>query len=55
MLRFGIFEVCVLVEGAELPEYNVTTDEKSKTVTCWIPSEQGKVSAISYFEGVKRF
>lgn len=47
MLKFEIFEACVLVDGVELPEYNVTTDERSKTATCWIPSEQGKVSEIS--------
>lgn len=45
MPKFGIFEVCISVEGTELPEYSVTIDEQSRTVTCWIPSEVGKVRA----------
>lgn len=45
MPNLGIFEVCISVEGTELPEYNVTIDEQSRTVTCWIPSEVGKVRA----------
>lgn len=45
MPNFGIFEVCISVEGTELPEYSVTIDEQSRTVTCWIPSEVGKVRA----------
>lgn len=28
MLKFGIFETCVLVDGVEIPEYNVITDEE---------------------------
>lgn len=40
--------VSVALKGAEryfqtLPEYEVVTDERKRTVTCWIPSEEGKV------------
>jgi hypothetical protein len=33
-----------------LPAYNVTTDEKARTVTCWIPSEAGKMWLEIFFK-----
>jgi hypothetical protein len=43
MPTFDIFDAHILVNDVERPEYNVLTDEKAKTVTCWIQSEVGKV------------
>ncbi|KAJ7646769.1 hypothetical protein FB45DRAFT_181563 [Roridomyces roridus] len=38
------FVLCLdRIEGVEAPEYGVETSVEDKTVTCWIPSELGKV------------
>jgi hypothetical protein len=43
MPRFSAFETAVVVNDLDLPEYGVQTDHATKTTTCWIPSEAGKV------------
>lgn len=43
MPYFGGFEASISVDGVHLPEYNVTMDGGEKRVSCWIPSEAGKV------------
>ncbi|KAF9463927.1 hypothetical protein BDZ94DRAFT_578440 [Collybia nuda] len=43
MPHFGKFEVSVVVDGKALPEYGITTSEATKSVACWIPSQEGKV------------
>lgn len=43
MLSFNAVEVAVMVDGAELTRYGVQCDNLNNTVTCWIPSEAGKV------------
>lgn len=37
------FEALITVDNASLPEYQVAMSEDGNTVTCWIPSEEGKV------------
>lgn len=43
MVQFGTYHVWIEVDGDELPEFNVDVEEDKKKVTCWIPSEAGKV------------
>jgi hypothetical protein len=43
MLHWQEFSAWVTIEGVEAPEYAVEVSEDEKTVTCWIPSELGKV------------
>jgi hypothetical protein len=52
MPQFGIFEAAVVVDDLELPEYCIKTDHDTKTVTCWIPSEAGKVR---YYKNLQTF
>jgi hypothetical protein len=52
MPQFGIFETAVVVDDLELPEYCTKTDHDAKTVTCWIPSEAGKVR---YYKNLQTF
>jgi len=46
MPTFGIFEASVSIDNVNLTEYNVVVDAKKKIITCWIPSEAGKVSSV---------
>lgn len=34
----------IRVDGKDIPEYDLQVDDKEKQVSCWIPSEAGKVS-----------
>ena len=43
MVNFRTYAVCVKVDDERLPEFDVEVDEGGKRVTCWIPSEAGKV------------
>jgi len=43
MVNFGPYHAWVTVDDEELPEFNTEVDEVAKRVTCWIPSEAGKV------------
>lgn len=43
MLRFNGVEAAVVINDIELPQYQIEYDDANKTVTCWIPSEAGKV------------
>jgi hypothetical protein len=47
MPTFQAFHVATRVDGEDLPEYDVQVDDKEKQVSCWIPSEAGKVSTTS--------
>lgn len=44
MPTFQAFHVTIRVDGKDLPEYDVQVDVDEKQVSCWIPSEVGKVS-----------
>lgn len=50
MPQFGKFNVSVVVDGEALPEYGTTADEATKTIACWIPSQEDKVSFRSTFQ-----
>jgi hypothetical protein len=41
------FSAWIVSEGKALPEYLVAVDSGSNRVQCWIPSEEGKVSATN--------
>ena len=43
MPTFDIFEASISIDGVRLPEYNVVVDARKKIITCWVPSEVGKV------------
>ena len=43
MPRFKTLHASIKVEDNELPEYDVQVDENEKLVSCWVPSEAGKV------------
>jgi hypothetical protein len=43
MPEFGRFRAWVSIDGTEAQEYGVEHSEEDKKVTCWIPSEEGKV------------
>jgi hypothetical protein len=43
MLWFNGVEAAVTINDAELPCYQVNRDYVHDTITCWIPSEAGKV------------
>lgn len=42
MPTFRSFSVSIQVDGKDLPEYQTEYHDKSKTATCWIPSEAGQ-------------
>lgn len=44
MPTFQAFYVTIRVDGKDLPEYNIQVDDNERHVSCWIPSEAGKVS-----------
>lgn len=44
MPDFQAFHAKVKVDGIELPEYDVQIDLDRKCVSCWVPSEAGKVN-----------
>ena len=43
MLQHNKFSAWVTVDDKPLEEYDVQVDQGTKTVTCWITSEGGKV------------
>jgi hypothetical protein len=47
------YDVYVEVEGARLLEYDITFHERTTppTVSCWIPSQSGKVP-LGLYEGM---
>lgn len=46
MVQFGDSSVAIVVDGEPLPEFDVKVSDDAKTISCWIPSEEGKVSFI---------
>lgn len=49
MPRFKTLCASIKVDDNELPEYDVQVDENDKQVSCWVPSEAGKVSTRRRF------
>lgn len=43
MLSFNTVEAAVAINGVELPRHRIQYDNLNNTVTCWVPSEAGKV------------
>lgn len=43
MLTHRGFSAWIVVDGDPLPEYLVAIDDSAHRVSCWIPSEEGKV------------
>lgn len=43
MLQYKEFSAWIVIEGEEAQEFNVEASEDEKKVSCWIPSEVGKV------------
>ena len=48
MPNFQTFHARIKVHDEDLPEYDVQIDENEKQVSCWIPSETGKVCTDHY-------
>ncbi len=46
MITHDGIKVKISVDNAEIPEYMVEKDFEQQKVTCWIPSQVGKVSAF---------
>lgn len=45
MLTHRGFSACIISEGKPIPEYlAAVVGENPKTISCWIPSEVGKVT-----------
>ena len=47
MLELNGFKAWISVDSAELEQYDINLSGDSNTITCWIPSEAGKV--LGYF------
>ncbi|KAF5370484.1 hypothetical protein D9615_009732 [Tricholomella constricta] len=47
-MKFLGFEAYITIDGVELTQYEIKTDEGAKTASCWIPSEAGKSFAIHW-------
>ena len=45
MPKFQAIHARIKVNDEELAEYDVQVDENERQVSCWVPSEAGKVSA----------
>lgn len=43
MLTHRGFSAWIVVDGKPLPEYLVAVDQNQHRVSCWVPSEEGKV------------
>lgn len=43
MLSHHGFSACIESNGAPLPEYLISVDEKASRVSCWIPGVEGQV------------
>jgi hypothetical protein len=52
MLTHRGFSAWIVVDGNPLPEYLITVDENAHKVSCWIPSEEGKVRQTSYMKAM---
>jgi hypothetical protein len=50
MPTFQASHATIRVDGKDLPEYDVQVDGNAKQVSCWIPSEAGKVSTTYCFK-----
>jgi hypothetical protein len=46
MLTHRGFSAWIVSEGIPIPEYLVAVDTKLHQISCWIPSEEGKVYQI---------
>ena len=46
MPTFQALHATIRVDGEDLSEYDVQVDDNEKQVSCWIPSEAGKVMVI---------
>ena len=42
-IKFGELGARVMIENKEIPHYAIHVDPVEKEVSCWIPSEAGKV------------
>ena len=43
-MRYRDIEVVIQTAGEALVEFDVTINEEKKEVSCWVASEEGKVS-----------
>ncbi|KAJ6508071.1 hypothetical protein DFH09DRAFT_1050306 [Mycena vulgaris] len=48
MLSREGFSAWITIDGKEATEYDVETSDDQKTVTCWIPSELGKIFSVNW-------
>ncbi|KAG6910255.1 hypothetical protein DXG01_012066 [Tephrocybe rancida] len=46
-MKFLDFEAHITVDGVEFLEYDVKYNEETKEVSCWVPSEAGKLLSIT--------
>ncbi|KAF9534018.1 hypothetical protein CPB83DRAFT_844971 [Crepidotus variabilis] len=54
-LKFDEYEAWIVIEDRETEVYNVENDHETKTVTCWIASEEGKNFTIYARKKHKKF
>ena len=55
-IKFGEHGARVKIEDKEIPHYASHVDQAKKEVSCWIPSEEGKVrTSISLFAIIEIF
>ncbi|EEB91394.1 hypothetical protein MPER_10249, partial [Moniliophthora perniciosa FA553] len=54
MVSIDEFSAWVTVGGQKAQEYGVEVSEADKTVTCWIPSEEGKTFEVCWDDSSKR-
>lgn len=43
-MRYRDYDVHIECGGSTLEEYSVQAEDDGRTISCWIPSEAGKVS-----------
>lgn len=55
VMLLDIFEASITVDGIDLPEYNITSDQDTQTATCWILFKVGKVRLTRYCRRESRY
>lgn len=48
MPDFDGISIKIRVNGADVPEFMVEKDLEERKVTCWVPSQVGKVGVTGY-------
>jgi hypothetical protein len=46
-MRLGDFEAVIRMDGEDLEEYGTNVSSDGKTISCWVPSQEGKVPSAN--------